>query len=98
VNAKRKRLLMAGPLAAGILLGTAGLAIAQDPTSSLPPGGMMGGLPGVRMMAGLPGVGMMGNLSADQLQKMRDLHDEMLASGRCDPADMAELHQDRSSR
>ena len=80
MNAKRKRLLMAGPLAAGILLGTAGLAIAQDPTSSPPPGGMMG------------------NLSADQLQKMRDLHDEMLASGRCDPADMAELHQDRSSR
>ena len=80
MTTKRNQLLMAAPLAAGILLATAGFAMAQDPNSGAPAGGMMG------------------NLSADQLQKMRDLHDEMLASGRCDPADMAELHQDRSSR
>ena len=98
MTTKRNQLLMAAPLAAGILLATAGFAMAQDPNSGAPAGGMMGGQSGVGMMGGLPGVGMMGNLSADQLQKMRDLHDEMLASGRCDPADMAELHQDRSSR
>jgi hypothetical protein len=60
--------------------------------------GMMGGQSGVGMMGGQSGVGMMGNLSPDELQKMRALHDEMLASGRCDPADMAELHQSLDSR
>jgi|SRR3990170_3706103 len=94
---KRIGILAGGALAGALLLGTAGLALAQDPTPPMGGGsGMMGG--GSGMMGG--GSGMMGsgsgmdpgNMTADQLEQMGKLHDQMVESGTCDPAQMQQLH------
>ncbi len=100
---KRIGLLTGGMLAGALLLGTAGLVVAQGPASTptpsptgIGPGGMMGGQMGTGMMGGQMGAGMMGGqtgtMSADQLKQMATLHDEMVKSGACDPAQMQELH------
>ena len=98
---KRIGILAGGTLAGALLLGTAGLALAQDPTpspSASPfwgPGmmgggsGMMGG--GSGMMGGGSGMGL-GNMTADQLEQMDALHDQMVESGTCDLAQMQQLH------
>lgn len=64
------------------------------------PGGMMGGQMGSGMMGGQMGTmtpeqtgsgmmgGQMGTMTADQLEEMNALHDQMIASGVCDPAQM----------
>ena len=105
MTSKRIGIFAGGALAGALLLGTAGLALAQDPspsptTPSRGPGmmgggaGMMGG--GSGMMGG--GSGMMGgqagrmNLTADQWKQMDALHDQMIASGTCDPAQMQQFH------
>ena len=101
---KRIGLVAGGLLAGGLLLGTAGLVAAQDPTAT-PGGGMMGGQNGGGMMGGQNGGGMMGGqngggmmggqmgtLTADQLEQMDALHDQMIESGVCDPAQMPAFH------
>ena len=110
MTSKRMGLLTGGVLAGVLLLGTAGLAAAQDPTTAprpdrVGPAGMMGGQNGAGMMGGQNGAGMMGGqngagmmggqmvtMSADQLKQMATLHDEMVKSGACDPAQMQALH------
>ncbi len=98
---KRIGLLTGGLLAGALLLGTAGLAAAQAPASTptpssfgVGPRGMMGGQNGTGMMGG-----QMGIMSADLLKQMATLHDQMVKSGACDPAQMQELHaQHHASR
>jgi hypothetical protein len=58
--------------------------------------GMMGGQNGAGMMGGQMGAGMMGGqmgtMTADQLDQMDVLHDQMIESGVCDPAQMQAFH------
>ena len=67
--------------------------------------GMMGGqMGGAGMMGGLMGAGMMGGagmmngqmgagtMTSEQLEQMNALHDQMVASGTCDPAQMQQFH------
>src|SRR3989304_9516026 len=93
---KRIGTLAGGALAGALLPGTAGLALAQDPTPPMGGGsGMMGG--GSGMMGSGSGMDP-GNMTADQLEQMGKLHDQMDESGRCDPAQMQQFHdQIRSS-
>ena len=99
MTSKRIGLLTGSLLAGALLLGTAGLVVAQDPTPSptptpwtVAPGGMMGGgMMGGGMMGG-QGAGMMGGMSGDQLEWMDQHHDRMVEDGSCDPADMQEFH------
>ncbi|MEW5990398.1 MAG: hypothetical protein AB1736_03515 [Chloroflexota bacterium] len=119
---KRIGLATGGLLAGALLLGTAGLVAAQDPTAT-PGGGMMGGQNGAGMMGGQNGAGMMGgqmgagmmggqmgagmmggqmgagmmggqmsSMTAEQLEQMDALHDQMIESGVCDPAQMQAFH------
>jgi Spy/CpxP family protein refolding chaperone len=105
---KRIGILAGGALAGALLLGTAGLAFAQDPTPTSGAGsssgaGMMGGQGAAGMMGGQGAAGMMGgamdhgSLTPEQLQKMDALHDQMVASGTCDPAQMQQLHTEIQS-
>jgi hypothetical protein len=107
---KRIGVLAGSVLAGTLLLGTAGLVAAQDPTATPSPtagsgmtggGGMMGGQMGAGMGGDMPGsygmggAGMMdgtGTMTSDQLEQMDELHDQMIASGTCDPAQMQEVH------
>ena len=82
MTSKRIGLVTGGMLAGALLLGTAGLVAAQDPT------GMTGG----QMGAGMMGGGQMGTMTADQLEQMDALHDQMIESGVCDPAQMQAFH------
>ncbi len=108
---KRIGILAGGALAGALLLGTAGLALAQDPSpspsaSSSWGAGMMGGQNGAGMMGGagkMGGNGMLGGqmgrgtLTPEQLEKMDALHDQMVASGTCDPAQMQQFHTQTQS-
>jgi len=127
---KRIGLMTGGLLAGALLLGTAGLVAAQDPTTTPSPttvgpggmmggqngagmmggggmmggqngGGMMGGQNGTGMMGGQNGTGMMGGqmgtMTAEQLEQMDELHDQMLESGVCDLARMQEFHAQLNS-
>ena len=90
---KRGTLLAGAVLGGALLLGTAGLALAQDPTSSptaSPSAGTYGGMMGGSSMMG--GSGLMGELTADQLSQMNALHDQMLKTGTCDIAAMQQFH------
>ena len=110
MTSKRIGLVTGGLLAGALLLGTAGLVAAQDPTTTptpspttVGPGGMMGGQMGAGMMGGQMGTGMMGadmmggqmgTMTAEQLVQMNALHDQMVESGVCDPAQMQALHSE----
>src|SRR3990170_4513208 len=88
---KRTGLIAGGILA--LLVGTAGLAAAQDPTPAGRPGmnganGMMNGANG--MMNGANG---MGTMDADHLALMTAMHESTAAGGACDPALMQQMHQ-----
>ena len=90
---KRIGLVTGGLLAGALLLGTAAVA-AQDPTASpmaSPTGVGSGGMMGGQMGAGMMG-GQMGTMTADQLDQMDVLHDQMIESGVCDPAEMQAFH------
>ena len=61
--------------------------------------GMMGGGTSSGMMGGGTGSGMMGgsghmNLSADQLQRMQQLHEQMVPGSGCGSPEMQQLHKD----
>ena len=90
MKSKRTGLIAAGILA--LLVGTAGLAAAQDPTPSGRPGmnggGMMNGASG--MMNGANG---MGTMDGDDLALMSTMHESMSAGGACDPALMQQMHR-----
>ena len=97
---RRWGLVTGGLLAGALLLGTAGLVTAQDPTTvptpspaTVGPSWMMGGQMGAGMMGGQMG-GRMGTLTADQLKQMDALHDQMIESGACDPARMQAFHSE----
>ena len=88
---KRTGLIAGGILA--LLVGTAGLAAAQDPTPAGRPGmnganGMKNGANG--MMNGANG---MGTMDADHLALMTAMHESTAAGGACDPALMQQMHQ-----
>ena len=88
---KRIGLVTGGLLAGALLLGTAGLVAAQDPTAGTPGGQMGAGMMGGQMGAGMMG-GQMGTMTAEQLEQMDALHDQMIRSGVCDPAQMQALY------
>jgi Spy/CpxP family protein refolding chaperone len=92
MTSKRIGLVTGGMLAGALLLGTAGLVAAQDPTGMT--GGQMGAgmMGGGQMGAGMMGGGQMGTMTADQLEQMDALHDQMIESGVCDPAQMQAFH------
>ncbi len=88
MTTKRTSLLAGTILGSVLLLGTAGLALAQDPTSAPSPspatgtqGGMMGGQGG---MTG--GQGM-------DAEDMAAMHATMERDGTCDPALMQSMHR-----
>ena len=96
---KRTGLIAGGILV--LLVGTAGLAAAQDPTPAGRPGlmngagGMMNGANGMMngangMMNGANG---MGTMDADHLALMTAMHESTAAGGACDPALMQQMHQ-----
>ena len=102
---KRLGFLTGGLLTGALLLGTAGLALAHDPTSTptaSPSGigqmgaGMMGGQNGASMMGGQNGAsmmgGQMGTMSADQLKQMAAIHNKMAKGGALDFSQMQALH------
>lgn len=86
---KRTGLIAGGILV--LLVGTAGLAAAQDPTPPGRPGmnggGMMNGANGMMNGAG------MGTMDGDDLAVMATMHESMSAGGACDPALMQQMHQ-----
>ena len=90
---KRLGFLTGGLLTGALMLGTAGLVVAQDPASkpTPSPSGMMGGQTGTGMMGG-----QMGTMSADQLKQMATLHDEMVKSGG-NPLQMQQFHAQHHS-
>ena len=99
---KRLGFITGGLLTGALMLGTAGLVLAQDPASTptpsptgIGPGSMMGGQTGTGMMGGQNGAGMMGGqmgtMSADQLKQMATLHDEMVKGGG-NPLQMQQFH------
>lgn len=94
---KRQGLITGGVLAGVLLLGTAGLAAAQDPSSSPTPNPMWTG-PGAGMMgagmSGQMGATMMdgGQMGAGMSGQMQAQHDQMVASGACDDAQMDAMH------
>lgn len=97
---KRIGILVGGALAGTLLLGTAGLVLAQDPTPSptaspaLGPGMMSG----AGMMGGQSGAGMgAGMMTPEQLGQMSALHAQMVAVGACDPARMQQFHEQPGS-
>lgn len=102
MNTKRTNLLAGSLLGGALLLGTAGLALAQDPTATpnpspagVTPGGVMNGQ---GMDAGR---GMMNGkgMGAGQMPDMTVMHAAMSRDGTCDPALMASMHdQDQPSR
>ena len=96
MTSRRIGFVAGGLLAGAVLMGTAGFVAAEDPTATQPSGagmmagqmgGQMGGMMGGQKGAGMMG-GQMGTLTADQFKQMDELHDQMLASGVCDPAQM----------
>ncbi len=98
MTTKRVSLLTGTILGGALLLGTAGLVFAQDPTTSPSPwatsgmsGGMMGGQ-GLGMMGG-QGLGMMGGMGAGQMSDMTAMHAAMGQDGSCDPKLMQSMHQ-----
>ena len=102
---RRIGIVAGGVLVLALGLAMAGIVAAADPNGS--PGmmaggtgsGMMGGGTGSGMMGGGTGSGMMGgsghmNLSADQLQRMQQLHEQMVAGSGCGSPEMQQLHKD----
>ncbi len=104
MTSKRLTLVAGGLLAGTLLLGTAGLAAAQDPTGSPQRGGsrMMGGQGMQNMMGGQGMQNMMGGaamgsasygaLDAETLKQMQSLHDSMVNNGTVDWSQMQTLH------
>ena len=100
--------LLAGALLLGTVGLVAAQDPTATPTPSstgVNPGGMMGGQMGTGMMGGQMGTGMMGGqmgtgmmggqmgtMTAEQLEQMDALHDQMIESGVCDPAHMQAFH------
>ena len=98
MNAKRTNLLAGTILGGALLLGTAGMVFAQDPTGPSSPSttsgmgsGMMGARVGMMDGAGMMnGAGMMSGMDADNIASM---HKAMGAHANCDPALMQTMHQ-----
>lgn len=93
---KRTGLIAGGILV--LLVGTAGLAAAQDPTPAGRPGmnganGMMNGANGMMNGGGMMNGAGMGTMDADHLALMTTMHESMSAGGACDPALMQQMHQ-----
>ena len=90
MTTKRRGLVAGGLLAGALLLGTAGLVAAQDPTTTptANPGwggaGVMGG-----QMNGQMGAGMM---TPELFEQMDAIHDQMVASGGANYAQMDAMH------
>src|SRR3990170_345403 len=80
---KRTGLIAGGILV--LLVGTAGLAAAQDPTPAGRPC-----MNGAGMMNGANG---MGTMDADHYALMTAMHESTAAGGACDPALMQQMHQ-----
>lgn len=108
MNMKRTNLLAGSLLGGALLLGTAGLALAQDPTSTptpspaaRTPGGMMNGQAmgaGKGMMNG-QGMGAEQGMMNGQMPDMTAMHAAMTKDGTCDPASMPSMHdQNQPSR
>ena len=102
---KRINILAGSILGGALLLGTAGLAFAQDPTAVPSPrtvpamsGGMSGGMmsggamSGGAMSGGAMSGGMMSGQGMDSAQ-MAAMHASMGQDGTCDPALMQSIHQ-----
>ena len=90
MTTKRRGLVAGGLLAGALLLGTAGLVAAQDPTTTPTANpawggaGMMGG-----QMGGQMGAGMM---TPELFEQMDAIHDQMVASGGANNAQMDAMH------
>ena len=101
MTTRRFGLITGGILAGALLLSTAGLAAAQDPTampessrSTKGMDGMMGGQGMDGMMGGQGMDGMMGagGMTAEQLEEMAEHHDQMVEGAPLDAAEMQKLH------
>ena len=109
MTTKRINILAGTILGGALLLGTAGLAFAQDPTADPSPqtvpgmsgGAMLGGMSGGAMPGGVSG-GMSGGAMGGQGMngaQMGAMHASMGQDGTCDPALMQSMHpQDKPTR
>lgn len=80
--------LLAGTLLGGVLLlGTAGLVLAQDPTSTPAPSSRAG------TCVAMGGQGMMRGMDGGQMSDMSAMHEAMGQGGTCDPELMQSLHE-----
>jgi hypothetical protein len=89
MTTKRVSLLAGTILGGALLLGTAGLVFAQDPTSTPGPAsvpGMSGGMMGGQGMMG-------GGMGAGQMPDMAAMHAAMGQDGTCDPDLMQSMHE-----
>ena len=92
MTTRRFGLISGGILAGALLLSTAGLAAAQDPTATpgaSPSRDSMAGMMGSQGMGGMMGAGAM---TAGQLDEMAEHHDQMVEGGPMDAAEMQKLH------
>ena len=87
---KGRGLFAGGVLAGALLLGTAGLAVAQNPNVTPTPA-----WDGV----GMSGRGVAGMMTSDLLAQMNVMHDQVVASGSAGMAQMNVMHdQQRMNR
>ena len=86
MTTKRRGLVAGGLLAGALLLGTAGLVAAQDPTTTPTANPGWGG---AGMMNGQMGSGMM---TPELFEQMDAIHDQMVASGGANNAQMDAMH------
>ena len=92
MTTKRINILAGTILGGALLLGTAGLAFAQDPTADPSPQTVPG------MSGGAMSGGMMGGQGMNGAQ-MRAMHASMGQDGTCDPALVQSMHpQDKPTR
>lgn len=103
MTTKRVNLLAGTILGGALLLGTAGLVLAQDPTPGpspsvdwRTPGNMMGG----QGMMGGPGMiggqGMMAGMDRGDMRDMGAMHQAMGQGGSCDPTLMQTMHEQQN--
>ena len=103
MTTRRIGVISGGILATALLLGTAGLAAAQDPSATPTAGPTWGGMMDTQGMDGMMGGrgmdgqgmgGMMGAgaMTGEHLDEMAEHHDQMVEGGPLDAAEMQKLH------
>ena len=92
MTTRRFGLITGGILAGALLLSTAGLAAAQDPTAMPESSRSTKGMDGMMGGQGMDGMMGAGGMTAEQLEEMAEHHDQMVEGAPLDAAEMQKLH------